>query len=119
MKTKKEYDYTLVNTDVCLPGYFSGDSRPWLCLPVYPMQLDELKQQLISELSQGALGGNLDWQEKESDEFFNAAKKAISELSLADNLPHDHILFADHAINENNENDFIDSVCAYFVFIEN
>jgi hypothetical protein len=47
-------------TDICLPDYFSGDSRPWVAL--YPSEKGytsrELREYILSEFRQGAVGGN-------------------------------------------------------------
>lgn len=71
----------LVNTDVCLPDYFSGDSRPWLCIgiPKGGILIRDLKAELLSELNQDAIGGN--WYECASDEWYDAASAAINNLT--------------------------------------
>lgn len=46
-------------TDACLPDYFSGDSRPWLCIPVDgATTFKACREMLRDEIRQGAFGGN-------------------------------------------------------------
>lgn len=59
----KNANYLKVNiayTDTCLPDYFSGDARPWVCVPVRPNGYTsrELRKAILSEFAQGAIGGN-------------------------------------------------------------
>ena len=51
---------SIAYTDTCLPDYFSGDSRPWVQIPVSPTGYTskELRQAIISEFAQGAVGGS-------------------------------------------------------------
>ena len=45
-------------TDVCLPDYFSGDSRPWLCIPVGGRTtFKQVRDMLSDAVRQGAFGG--------------------------------------------------------------
>ena len=72
-----------VNTDVCLPDYFSGDSRPWICVPVSSkMSFKELRELLHSEINQGAIGGNDPLIQDDSgptgDKWFKEAHAAIN-----------------------------------------
>lgn len=103
--------YDLIHTDTCLPDYFSGDWRPWFVVPIYgPMTLKEIKEYLLSELNQGAIGGNLDWEVQESDQFYKAAKAAINRLSNANGYRGKHFKDLD--------NDYSEPVRAYFVLVE-
>ena len=39
--------FNCINTDVCLPDYFSGDARTWICVPVHSkMSFKELREAL-------------------------------------------------------------------------
>ena len=33
-----------INTDVCLPDYFSGDSRSWICVPIHSFRYTMTKK---------------------------------------------------------------------------
>ena len=72
-----------VITDVCTSDYFSGDFRPWICVPVNTkMSFKELRGLLRSEINQGAIGGNnpLTWGNSgpEGDKWFKEAHAAIN-----------------------------------------
>ena len=71
-----------VNTDVCLPDYFSGDWRAWICVPVHSkMSFKELRGMLHSELDQGAIGGSNSLvcdSGPEGDKWFKEAHAAIN-----------------------------------------
>lgn len=102
--------YDLIHTDTCLSDYFSGDSRPWLCIPIYaPMWLKEIKEALLSELNQGAIGGHYD----DSDQFYNAAKAAINRLSNNPGFRGKH--FKDIEVPPD---EWYEPCYAYFVLIE-
>ena len=46
-------------TDVCTPDYFSGDSRPWVCIQVDgSTTFKEVRESILFEVRQGAFGGN-------------------------------------------------------------
>lgn len=51
---------TIAYTDYCLPDYFRGDHRPWVA--IYPIEggytSRELRNAILSEFAQGAVGGN-------------------------------------------------------------
>ena len=49
---------SIVHTDTCLPDYFSGDCRPWLCIPAYRQSFASVRRALESEVRQGAIGGS-------------------------------------------------------------
>lgn len=51
---------SIVHTDTCLPDYFSGDSRPWLCIPAFPQSFASVRRALADEVRQGAIGGSDD-----------------------------------------------------------
>ena len=73
---------SIAYTDTCLPDYFGGDSRPWVCVPVTERGYTsrELRAVILSEFAQGAIGGNdplmRDWIPGEklqrlADDFFS------------------------------------------------
>ena len=75
--------FDLIHTDTCLSDYFSGDSRPFFTLPIYShMNINEICEHLISELSQGALGGSLNFDVQESELFHYLAEQAIKQLKM-------------------------------------
>ena len=51
---------TIAHVDTCLPGYFSGDSRPWLAIPARRMSFAAIRRELENEVLEGAIGGNDD-----------------------------------------------------------
>lgn len=72
-----------VNTDICLPDYFSGDSRSWICVPIHSkMSFKELREALHSEINQGAIGGNnpliYDGSGAEGDKWYKEVHAAIN-----------------------------------------
>lgn len=48
---------SIVHTDTCLPDYFSGDARPWICVPAYRQSFASVRRALRDELRMGAIGG--------------------------------------------------------------
>lgn len=48
---------SIAHTDTCLPDYFSGDSRPWLCIPAYRQSFANVRRALEDEVRLGAIGG--------------------------------------------------------------
>lgn len=105
-----------VHTDTCLPDYFSGDARPWVCIPVRKsLSLKSIKQDLHSEINQGAIGGNnpltRDDSGPEGDKWFKAAHAAINRMKPA--VKGQKTFFKDA---EDPPEDG-DCVMAYFVFV--
>lgn len=108
-----------VHTDTCLPGYFSGDSRPWLTIPVYKgMTLKQIKEDLHSEINMNAVGGNIrlyDMDQNDLDRWYKRTHAAINRIRPEKRGQ--RRFFMD--LEESDENDeFSDQVQAYFVFIE-
>ncbi len=103
--------YECAFSDLCLPDYFAGNAKPWLCIPVDRCTtLAEIKEALKSELNQGAIGG--DWEAKEKPGFYDAAELAIDEITATSDTPFINSL-------EDAPEDYDgDSVYAYFVLIE-
>lgn len=56
----KSLTVSVAYTDQCLPDYFRGDSRPWVCIPVTERGYTsrELREAIKSEFAQGATGGH-------------------------------------------------------------
>jgi hypothetical protein len=52
--------YECCHADTCLSDYWGGHHRPHIQIAAYPMTIAELKRQLISEVNQDAVMGNLD-----------------------------------------------------------
>lgn len=107
-----------VNTDVCLPDYFSGDGRPWICVPVHSkMSFKELRGMLHSEINQGAIGGNnplnMDNSSPDGDKWFRQAHAAINrDIRPAKKFGRKPFPFIGA---ESDDGEY--SVHAYFVFI--
>lgn len=107
-----------VITDVCLPDYFSGDFRPWICVPVNSkMSFKELREMLHSELNQCAIGGNnplvRDGSGPEGDRWFREAHAAINrDIKPAKKFGRKPFPFIDA---ESDDAEY--PVYAYFVFI--
>lgn len=51
---------SIVHVDTCLPGYWSGDHRPHVQVPAFPMSFKALRAELRSEIAQGAVAGSDD-----------------------------------------------------------
>ncbi len=67
--------------DICLPGYWSGHSLAHVCIPVHKnMKGYQIIDALNSEVNEGAIAGSVPWEVTESEEWYNAAKEAISEI---------------------------------------
>lgn len=49
---------SIVHVDTCLPDYFGGDSRPWLCIPAYRQSFANVRRALEDEMRLGAIGGH-------------------------------------------------------------
>lgn len=68
----------LAYVDVCLPDYFKGDSRPWVC--VYPTKVGytsrELREAILSEFNLGAIGGNVNF-EAIPEELYTVFEKKL------------------------------------------
>lgn len=112
----------------CLPDYWSGHHLPHVQIPVYSgMSLKEIKSNIMNELRQGAVMGNskfaelLSWDmvkpedEKLADQVTKAAYAAVKRIKPS--KKRQHKFFTDlEEVDENN--DYCDTVCAFFVFVE-
>lgn len=101
-----------LHAQTCLPDYWGGHHLAHVSVPVVSgMTADQLRKDLKSEISQGAIAGS-DMRFYESLEAYDeacweAARQAIDELHIIDGP-----LFL--GLTDNQEGD--DSVYAYFVF---
>jgi len=115
-----------VHADTCLPDYWSGHHLPHVQIAVYPgMTLAEIKRDIRSELSQGAVMGSSEnarllsadmvapGEEKQADRLTRAAYAAVNRISPA--KKGQRRFFTD--IEETAE-DGAESVYAFFVFVE-
>lgn len=50
---------SIAYTELCLPDYFSGDARAWVCVPVTETGYTsrQLRKAIRQEFAQGAIGG--------------------------------------------------------------
>jgi hypothetical protein len=96
--------FTLYHADTCFSDYWSGHHLPHVCIPVYPMTLDEVKSALHSEVNMDAIAG--EWSSNDYDAFH----AAIDRLTEKENFTGLH--FSDIDISENDDY----SVYAYFIF---
>jgi len=115
------------HADTCLSDYWSGHHLPHVQIPVYRgMTLAQVKREIKSELSQGAVMGSTDNarllsadmvrpdEVKQADRVTLAAYAAVNRMRLAD--PRKRKLFME--LEEIDENDCCESVYAFFVFVE-
>ena len=116
-------------TDVCLPDYFSGDSRPWLCIPVDgSTTFKACRDMLRDEIRQGAFGGcnelyrllAADWlPERDVDKADKAMKALYAAINreIAPAKKGARLALPDLE-KRNEENDCDGCVYAYFVITE-
>lgn len=107
------------HVDICLPDYWSGHHLAHISVPVYNgMKLGELKSVLHSELNEGAVAGNnpltMDGSGEDGDKWYKKAHAAVNRITLVN--PKKRKLFTE--LDVQTEDDYCDSVYAYFVFIE-
>jgi len=98
--------------DTCLPDYWGGHHLAHVSIPAFPMTLATLKKQLLSEVYDGVIMGSVEHEITASEEWYQAAAKAISEIQRKDPKSRKYF-FSD--IDE--PEDGCDSVYAYFVFV--
>lgn len=112
------------HVDTCLPDYFRGDSRPWLCIPAYRQTFASVRRALEHEVRHGAIGGSDDHARllqgdmvRPEDE--NVANELVRKVCAAirrDVRPAkkgDRIAFRDIELPEDGD----DFVMAYFVIV--
>ena len=119
----------IVHADTCLPCYWSGHHVAHICVPVWHgMTLDQLKSELHSEISQGAVAGSdnitelltqASWfSSQEIDAADKAAHDAVEEITVADGVdPECLFSYLDRA-DENEGSEYHDSVYAYFLILD-
>ena len=116
------------HADTCLSDYWSGHHLPHVQIPVYRgMSLKGVKSAIRSELSQGAVMGSSDNarllsadivredEAKQADRVTRAAYAAVNRMRLSDPT-NDHCFMDVEEIDE--DDDYCESVYAFFVFVE-
>ena len=116
------------HADTCLSGYWSGHHLPHVQIPVYRgMTLAQVKREIRSELSQGAVMGSTDNarllsadmvrsdEVKQADRVTRAAYAAVNRMRLADKRKRKLFMELEE-IDEND--DCYEPVYAFFVFVE-
>ena len=109
-----------LHADTCLSDYWCGHHLAHVCFPVWRnMSLAEIKECLHSEVNQGAIAGNIpeelacDLNEYElSEKGYREFSKAIDSIEGKDGKTNG--FFSDI---EEPEDDYCESVFAYFVFM--
>ena len=97
---------------VMLPDYWQGHHLPHLSFPVRDsMTLEDVKNELKNEANQGAWCGSVDYEETESDEFYNRAIEAIDGMTLVEGAEDGHLFDGFIEYDE-----APDQPMAYFVF---
>lgn len=102
------------HADTCLADYWSGHHLPHIQAAVHNgISLEELKQQLRTELNIGAVMG-ADYDESD-DRWHQAALAAVDAITVNEDADPEH-LFKDLEVTEDDDGGEI--VWAYFVFRE-
>lgn len=117
------------HADTCLPDYWSGHHLPHVQIPVYRgMTLGQVKREIRSELSQGAVMGSTgnvrllsadmvgEDEVKQADRVTRAAYAAVNRMRLADKRKRK--LFMDLEESTDDDDDCSERVYAFFVFVE-
>jgi len=107
-----------VHVDTCLSSFWSGHHLPHIQIPVYRgMTVKALKEELHSELDQGAVAGSNPIVQDDSgeagDRWYKKAHAAVNRIRPA--VKGTRRLFLDL---EESDEDYYESVYAFFVFIE-
>lgn len=101
--------------DTCLSDYFGGHHAPYLQIPIHKgMTLKAIKESLLSELNQGAIGGSLDWEEQQSERLYKAMKAAIKRMQPREKGQRK--FFND--LEETADDECCEPIYAYFVFLD-
>lgn len=102
--------------DACLSDYWGGHHLPWVCVPVgCETTFADLRYALHSEIAQGAIGGNNPLIDSDSDEIYQALRKAIDTDIQPRNVDTQSPFSDLEPIGENGTSE---SVYAFFVFEE-
>lgn len=115
---------SIVHVDTCLPDYFRGDSRPWLCIPAYRQSFASVRRALEHEVRHGAIGGSDeharllqgDMVRPEDESVANELVRKVYAAIRRDVRPAkkgDRIAFRDIELPEDGD----DFVMAYFVIV--
>ena len=115
----------IVHVDTCLPDYWQGHHKAHLQIAVWRgMSLRDIKSALRSEISQGAIMGSDSIAEalsscstcshEEQERIYRKAYAAINRIKPAKKGKRKFFL----DLEEVDEDDGLDSVYAYFVFVE-
>ena len=107
-------------TDICLPSFFSGDSRPHIQVPIYyGMPPKAFRDACHSELNQGCVAGNdpvtRDDAGEDGDRWYKTAHAAINP-DIRPSTKGKRRLFLD--LDKTEDDDCSESVYAFIVFTE-
>lgn len=109
-----------VHVDTCLPDFWSGHHLAHVQIPVYKgIHISEVKRQLHSELSQGAVMGSNPLTQDDSgddgDKWYKKAHAAVNRIQPS--IKGKRRMFDDlDEIPDDDDN--CDTVYAYFVFVD-
>lgn len=99
--------------DLCLPDYFPGHHAPWAYVPIYgPMTLKAIKEYLINEINQGAIGG---YRDTDNERIYRAMVAAVKRMRFAKKGT--RLAFKDVDVPDPDD-DWAEPVNAYFVFLD-
>lgn len=119
----------IVYVRTCLADYWSGHHKAHVCVPVWNgMTFNELKSSLHSEISEGAICGSDtvsdllrvsgDFSEEEIEIADQAAHNAVDNIVLSESADQYHLFGDIDEADETQENDYHDTVYAYFLIVE-
>lgn len=107
-----------IHVDTCLPDYWDGHHLAHIQIPVHNgMTLKEIKERLHSELNQGAVMGSepltMDDSGADGDKWYKRAHAAVNRIKPT--TKGQRRFFTDL---EEQDDDCLDSVYAFFVFTD-
>lgn len=107
------------HVDTCLPELWTGHHLAHVQIPVYRgMSLKEIKESLHNELNMGAVMGSdertRDDSGAEGDKWYKSAHAAINKIKPR--IKGQRKFFMD--LEEESDEEYIDNVYAFFVFID-
>lgn len=114
----KRYFVHIYLADVCLPDYWRGHHLPHVAVPVNRgTTFADLRAEILDELRMGAVAGADATPEDtyENDEWYDAAVRAV-ERDVQPRDPSVEYPFRDLDSSENEDEEYAESVYAYFVF---
>lgn len=119
--------FKCIHADTCLSSYWSGHHLPHVQIPVYHgMSLKEIKSCIMDEIRQGYVMGNTEearllsadmvrpGEDALADKVTRAAYAAVNRIKPAKKGQRKFFL----DLEEVDDNDYCESVYAYFVFVE-